>query len=205
MTAIHPVTRGRARQLRAEMTPQERQVWAALRALNRALGWHFRRQAPLGPWIADFADLGRRIVIEIDGQGHGGPDDAARDSWLSGQGFRVLRFCNGDVDADLEGVMQRVLDVAGVAPSPPRRDEGGADPRRGVSGGEGGAPPPPPSPTRGEGGADRGGVGASSGSFPAGRGADLRPGAADGDPGASPPPCGEGMGVGGAGPEGSGR
>ncbi|HSF64628.1 MAG TPA: DUF559 domain-containing protein, partial [Paracoccaceae bacterium] len=147
MTGIHPITRTRARQLRAAMTPQERQVWAGLRALNRALGWHFRRQAPLGPFIADFADFGRRVVIEIDGSGHGGAGDAARDAWMAGQGFRVLRFWNSDVATDLDGVMQRVLDVVGaegVAPPPsPTRGEGGSD-RPGVApGGGAGASPPP--------------------------------------------------------------
>lgn len=100
------------------MTPQERQVWAGLRALKRALGWHFRRQVPLGRYIVDFADLGRRIVIEIDGTVHGGPEDVARHASLSGRGFRVLRFWNSDAATDLDGVMQRVLGV-GAADSPP--------------------------------------------------------------------------------------
>ncbi|MCA3442750.1 MAG: endonuclease domain-containing protein [Rhodobacter sp.] len=133
MTGIHPITRQRARKLRAEMTPQERRVWAKLRELNRMLGLHFRRQAPIGPFIADFADLGRRLVIEVDGGGHGGERDAARDDWLGAQGFQVLRFWNPQISGNIEGVMQMILDaVCG---------ESLAD-----------APPPHPSPTRGEGG-----------------------------------------------------
>jgi very-short-patch-repair endonuclease len=133
MTGIHPITRQRARRLRAEMTPQERRVWAKLRELNRMLGLHFRRQAPIGPFIADFADLGRRLVIEVDGGGHGGERDVARDEWLGTQGFQVLRFWNSQISGNIEGVMQMILDAVG----------GGslAD-----------APSPPPSPTRGEGG-----------------------------------------------------
>jgi very-short-patch-repair endonuclease len=134
MTGIHPITRANARKLRHEMTPQERKLWAKLRELNRMLGLHFRRQAPIGPLIADFADLGRSVVIEVDGGGHGGERDAARDEWLQAQGFQVLRFWNPEVSGNLEGVMQVILDAVG---------------------GESlaGAPPPHPSPTRGEGGA----------------------------------------------------
>jgi very-short-patch-repair endonuclease len=133
MTGIHPITRQRARKLRAEMTPQERRVWGKLRELNRMLGLHFRRQAPIGPFIVDFADLGRRLVIEVDGGGHGGERDVARDDWLGTQGFQVLRFWNPQISGNIEGVMQMIFDAIG--------GEALAD-----------APPPPPSLTRGEGG-----------------------------------------------------
>ncbi|RGP36228.1 endonuclease domain-containing protein [Pseudotabrizicola alkalilacus] len=137
MSGIHPQTRTHARRLRADMTPQERKLWAKLRELNRMLGLHFRRQAPIGPFIADFSDLGRRLVIEIDGGGHGGPKDFARDQWLNAQGFTVLRVWNTEVDGNAEGVMQMVLDHIPSVPD---------------------APPPQPSPTRGEGGAQRSGL-----------------------------------------------
>jgi very-short-patch-repair endonuclease len=175
------------------MTPHERKVWAKLRELNRMLGLHFRRQAPIGPFIADFAELGRRLVIEIDGGGHGGERDQRRDEWLASQGFRVLRFWNPEVSENIEGVMQVIFDAVDgegladrVPPTPIPSPRGGGE-RLGVgSGREGraesllaGAPPPQPSPTRGEGGA---GPAALSGTV---------------HPGASPPPRGEGMGVGG--------
>ncbi|WP_206340506.1 endonuclease domain-containing protein [Fuscovulum blasticum] len=134
MTGIHPVTRQRARALRAAMTPQERKVWPKLRELNRMLGANFRRQAPIGPYIADFAELGRRLVIEIDGAEHGGAQDARRDAWLKGQGFQVLRFWNSEISENLEGVMQMVLDAVGPL---------------------GDAPPPHPFPTGLEGGSGR--------------------------------------------------
>lgn len=114
MTEILPSTRANARRLRNEPTPQERQVWAKLREINRMIGTHFRRQAPIGPYIVDFADFGRRIVVEIDGGQHGGARDAERDAWLVGQGFRVLRFWNSDVAGNLNGVAQVVLDAVGV-------------------------------------------------------------------------------------------
>ena len=129
MTGIAPHTRATAKRLRANMTPQERQVWRGLRDLNRSLGTHFRRQAPIGRFIADFADYGRRLVVEIDGGHHGEVEDQARDEFLAGQGFRVLRFWNSEVTGNLDGLLQRVLDVLGVgergSPSPDPSPQGG--------------------------------------------------------------------------------
>jgi very-short-patch-repair endonuclease len=56
----------KARALRKRLTAQEAKVWVKLREL-KALGFHFRRQAPIGPYIVDFAALSARVVIEIDG------------------------------------------------------------------------------------------------------------------------------------------
>jgi very-short-patch-repair endonuclease len=119
------------------MTPQERLVWKGLRDLNRAFGAHFRRQAPIGPFIADFADYARRLVVEIDGGQHGGEADAARDGFLVAEGFRVLRFWNSDVNSNLDGVLQMVLEAVSPScpppPSPPHRGEGGRfDPQGGA-------------------------------------------------------------------------
>ena len=154
MTHIAPHTRANAKRLRADVTPQERLVWAALRDLNRAFGAHFRRQAPIGPYIVDFADYTRRLVIEIDGSGHGGDADAVRDAYLTGQGFQVLRFWNSEVSGNLEGVLQNFMDALNVAPPPqpsPTRREGVARISSGAVGGEMGASPPP--------GGERAGVG----------------------------------------------
>jgi very-short-patch-repair endonuclease len=101
------------------MTPQERRLWTKLREVNRGIGTHFRRQAPVGLYIADFAEFGRKLVIELDGGGHGGPRDQARDAWFEGQDFSVLRFWNADVDGNIEGVMQVVLDALEACPPPP--------------------------------------------------------------------------------------
>ena len=112
MTRIVPEIRANARRLRREMTPEERRLWGALRDLNRTRGTRFRRQAPIGRFILDFADLGLRLAVEVDGGQHALPDgaavDALRDNWLRTQGFSVLRVWNADVWADLEGVMHVV-------------------------------------------------------------------------------------------------
>lgn len=88
---------GFARRLRRQLTDAERRLWAHLR--NRALmGWKFRRQHPIGPYIADFACIEARLVIELDGGQHlGSTRDAARTAALQAGGYRVIRFWNNDV------------------------------------------------------------------------------------------------------------
>lgn len=124
-----------ARSLRKRMTPQEVKLWVHLRAL-REQGFHFRRQAPVGRFIVDFLCRQYRLVVEIDGSQHGYDTgqraDALRDSWLRAQGFRVMRFWNSEVDRNLDGVMETILDAVGgrTRPTalrtviPPRAGEG---------------------------------------------------------------------------------
>lgn len=108
-TSISRETRERARRLRREMTPQERAVWRDLRALNALRGCRFRRQAPIGPFIADFACFTTRLVLEIDGGQHlEDQGDRRRDAWLASRGFEVMRFWNSDVAANQEGLMAAV-------------------------------------------------------------------------------------------------
>lgn len=95
-----------ARALRANTTDAERRVWQILRK-RRLAGHRFRRQCPLGPFVADFVCLDRGVVIEVDGGQHGdSPRDASRDAWLRRRGFQVLRFWNHDVMGNLDGVHQ---------------------------------------------------------------------------------------------------
>jgi very-short-patch-repair endonuclease len=101
-----------ARALRKRLTPQEVKLWVKLREL-KPLGFHFRRQAPIGPYIVDFVSFKSRLVIEADGGQHNLPEgiesDRARDSCLRSQGFQILRFWNSDIDANLEGVMETIF------------------------------------------------------------------------------------------------
>ena len=112
----------RARRLRKEKTPAERKLWRALRGLNGE-GFHFRQQAPIGPYIADFADHNNRLIIELDGSQHGEEKgmkrDRARTTWLTSQGYRVLRFWNVDVTQNLDGVMTAIIADLVVIPPPP--------------------------------------------------------------------------------------
>ena len=100
-----------ARKLRREQTDVERKVWYTLRD-RRFAGYKFRRQQPLGPYIADFVCFARKLVIELDGSQHGSEAaqgyDAKRTAFLEGQGFRVLRFWNHDINENLEGVSDAI-------------------------------------------------------------------------------------------------
>jgi very-short-patch-repair endonuclease len=102
----------RARQLRKNLTDAERRLWARLR--RRQLdGCQFRRQAPIGPYIVDFACFSRRLVVEVDGGQHAlrMGQDAKRTAWLESQGFEVLRLWNNDVLANTDAVVGAVLDA----------------------------------------------------------------------------------------------
>ncbi|TDK30546.1 endonuclease domain-containing protein [Luteimonas terrae] len=93
-----------ARRLRHAMTPAEIALWRHLRDRQRC-GARFRRQHPVGPFIADFACLEPALVIEVDGGQHNGSRaDASRDACLRRRGFHVLRFWNHDVLQNPEGV-----------------------------------------------------------------------------------------------------
>lgn len=115
----------RARRLRREATREERLLWAQLRAIELPSG-HFRRQVPIGPYFADFAHHGLRLVVEVDGDQHGRDDglsyDAKRTEHLEAHGYRVLRFTNahvrGNVGAIVEAILDSVKERVGEGPSP---------------------------------------------------------------------------------------
>jgi very-short-patch-repair endonuclease len=101
----------RARELRKSMTPHEVKLWLRLRAL-RTIGYHFRRQSPLAPYVVDFECRQARLVIEVDGDQHGFDEhrqrDAVRDQALERRGYKVLRFSNGEVTREIDGVMEAI-------------------------------------------------------------------------------------------------
>ena len=112
----HIETRNRAKELRTNLTEPERRLWYRLRA-NR-LGVKFQRQVVLAPYIADFAARSERLVIELDGDTHGGREayDGARTRALKDRGYRVLRFTNADVMTNLDGVLHAILVALGRDP-----------------------------------------------------------------------------------------
>lgn len=119
MTKRHPETRARAKQLRTEMTAPEQRLWSALRGSQ--LDVKFQRQVVLAPYVADFAARSERLVIEIDGESHAGTEaaDAVRTAALEARGYRVLRFTNGEVMGNLEGVLRSILIELGRDPEAP--------------------------------------------------------------------------------------
>ena len=125
-------TLGRAKSLRRELTPAERRLWSSLRnrQIERA---KFRRQQPIGPFIADFVCLERSLIIEADGGQHADSEqDMRRTAFLESKGYRVLRFWNNDILESLGGVIQ-IISAALSTPHPAP------------------AAPESPSPSRGEG------------------------------------------------------
>jgi very-short-patch-repair endonuclease len=99
-----------ARTLRRESTDVERRLWSALR--SRQFAFKFRRQHPISPYVADFACIEARLVVELDGGQHGGERDAARDAALEAAGWRVLRYWNAQVVENLDGVLADIVAVA---------------------------------------------------------------------------------------------
>jgi very-short-patch-repair endonuclease len=95
----------RARELRLRQTKAESLLWGVLRS-RRLCGLKFRRQHPLDPFVADFACIEMRLIVEIDGGYHDYvyANDLTRQQKLEAQGWRVIRFSNEDVLADVEAV-----------------------------------------------------------------------------------------------------
>jgi very-short-patch-repair endonuclease len=122
-----PKARVNARALRRGMTDAERKLWSGLR--GEQLGFKFRRQHPLGNYIADFACLEPKLIVELDGSQHADDRayDLARDAFFKSQGFDVMRFPSNAPFQNLDGVLSAILHqlntLAGVAPIPafPRR------------------------------------------------------------------------------------
>lgn len=119
-----------ARKLRKQQTPQEIKMWARLRG-RQFQDYKFRRQVPIGPYVADFYCAEKKMIIEVDGGHHMQQKtlDQQREDFLKGQGYRVLRFWNSEVEKNLAGVFETILQAL-QTPSPDLQS---------------------PSPTRGEG------------------------------------------------------
>ena len=100
----------RARELRKNPTEAEQQLWSQLRYRQLA-GFRFRRQRPIGNYIVDFVCLERRLVIELDGGQHltSIDYDVVRTTVLNAYGFRVIRFWNNQVLAEIDGVKEVIL------------------------------------------------------------------------------------------------
>jgi very-short-patch-repair endonuclease len=113
----------RAKTLRQQQTDAELRLWYRLRA-HRFMGLKFKRQMPMGRYIVDFVCHECKLIIELDGGQHqeNVGYDQARDAWLRGQGYVVLRFWNHDVLQQMESVLEAirlaVLDALSPGPSP---------------------------------------------------------------------------------------
>ncbi|WP_165405454.1 endonuclease domain-containing protein [Bradyrhizobium genosp. SA-3] len=130
----------RAKQLRRSMTRAETLLWRHLKA-HRLARLGFRRQAPMGDYIADFVAHSCKIIVEVDGESHDFEErlrkDQARDQWFASRGYQVLRFTNDDVLNNLEGVALAILQAAepGAPPSLTLPRKGGGNGERGAPNG----------------------------------------------------------------------
>jgi adenine-specific DNA-methyltransferase len=99
-----------ARHLRKNPTDAESRLWQHLQQRQLA-GFRFRRQAPLGPYVADFVCQSEKLVVEVDGGEHADriEHDNRRTAWLAANGYRVLRFWNNDVLGNTESVLETIL------------------------------------------------------------------------------------------------
>ncbi len=106
---VEPEKVRRAQELRREMTPAERLLWARLRA-SKLGGLHFRRQQLIHGFIADFYCHAAGVVVEVDGGVHDEQVeyDTARDLAFTTLGLLVLRFRNAEVTGGMAGVLERI-------------------------------------------------------------------------------------------------
>jgi very-short-patch-repair endonuclease len=110
----NPRAQRRATKLRHSPTDAESRIWYFLRR-GHLLGFRFRRQVPIGPYIVDFLCTEAALVVEIDGSQHADAMvyDSRRERFLASRGLRVLRFWNTEVLLETEGVIEVILHELG--------------------------------------------------------------------------------------------
>lgn len=122
MAYCQPGTLGHARALRKHLTDAEVLLWSRLRRRYQG-GYRFRKQHPIGPYIADFACIAEKLVVEVDGDTHGDDDaiayDARRDGFMRERGWRVFRITNEDVFKRLDDVLDDIARILQCELKPP--------------------------------------------------------------------------------------
>jgi very-short-patch-repair endonuclease len=109
-----PLQRNLDRRLRNESPATERRLWTWLRTLRRNHGLHFRRQLPMGRFVADFGCHSAKLIIELDGPFHEPEKDRKRDAWFATTGYRTLRFSNEAVGRQWDRVVAEIEHALGV-------------------------------------------------------------------------------------------
>ena len=106
--------------MRHEPTDAELKLWSQLRC-RQVDGWKFRRQVPFSSYVLDFYCAQAKLAIEVDGGQHAEErreQDELRTQFLNSEGVRVLRFWNGDVLKNIEGVLEVIYRALGQRPAP---------------------------------------------------------------------------------------
>ena len=116
---MHPaeLPKQNARRLRREQTDAERILWRHLRG-RRMREVKFRRQHPIGTYIADFCSPERRVGLELDGSQHADQShkDGVRTAFLTARGYRVIRFWNDQVLSNLDQVLNAIDEFLSAPP-----------------------------------------------------------------------------------------
>ncbi|MHB8886280.1 MAG: endonuclease domain-containing protein [Methylovirgula sp.] len=98
------------------MTLAENILWRNLR--DRRFGAKFRRQVPIGCYVADFVCIAAKLVVELDGPPHDNPEqrahDFSRDAWLRAHGWQILRFPNDLVISESPAVYDEIARAIAV-------------------------------------------------------------------------------------------
>jgi len=117
--------------LHRRATEPEQKLWWHLRHRLPVQGSHFRRQVPIGPYIADFCCLKAKLIVEVDGNQHGFDanvlKDAKRTAYLASQGYSVLRFSNREVMMEMSGVLEAIYNHLISTPTPNPSPQGGGE------------------------------------------------------------------------------
>jgi very-short-patch-repair endonuclease len=110
MSRVTRIVSPHAAPLRQSMPEAEARLWHQLRD-RRLMGHKFRRQHSIGPFIADFACVAARLVIELDGSQHAdaAAADARRTAFLEAEGWTVIRFWNARVMTDMDNVLREII------------------------------------------------------------------------------------------------
>jgi len=104
----------RARKLRGHMSPFEARLWS--RISKSQLGYKFRRQHVIEHCIVDFFCPEKALIVEVDGDTHRSEKDRLRDRRNLKLGFKTIRFSNGDVGANIKGVLERLISELNALP-----------------------------------------------------------------------------------------
>lgn len=101
---------GKARILRTQATPAEKKLWEHIK--GKQVGYKFRRQHPIGPYILDFYCHSQQLVIEVDGEYHQEIlqqwQDTERTRYLEALGLKVIRFSNQEVMNQIDQVVVQI-------------------------------------------------------------------------------------------------
>lgn len=107
---VYSVLKENTHRNRTALTAAESFLWEHIR--RKALGVKFRRQVPIGDYIADFMDTDTKIIIEVDGEYHNTPEqiyyDNLRTDYLNKHGYYVMRFKNEEILGDIRSVTEKI-------------------------------------------------------------------------------------------------